>query len=71
MRNRIPLDEMNPALRALRGPSRTLAETSMRMDFSEPDVADEDGLNRAIWHSVKGFGTPYPGGKAQSGFRKR
>jgi YVTN family beta-propeller protein len=59
--NRIPLDEMNPPLKALRGLPRRLAESSMRMDFSEPDAADEDALNRAIWHSVKGYGARYPG----------
>ncbi len=30
------------------------------MDFDEPDAAPEDTLNRAIWHSVKGFGVKYP-----------
>ncbi|MBL0157743.1 MAG: bifunctional YncE family protein/alkaline phosphatase family protein [Bryobacterales bacterium] len=59
--SRIPLDEMNPPLRALRGLPRTLAEMSMRMDFTEPDAADEGALNRAIWHSVKGPGARYPG----------
>ena len=27
---------------------------------TEPDAAPEDTLNRAIWHSVKGFAAPYP-----------
>ncbi len=58
--NRIPLDEMNPPARALRGLQRELAEASMKMDFDEPDAAPEDLLNRAIWHSVKGYATPYP-----------
>jgi len=58
--NQIPLDEMNPPARALRGLQRELAEASMKMDFEEPDAAPEDVLNRAIWHSVKGFATPYP-----------
>jgi YVTN family beta-propeller protein len=58
--NQIPLDEMNPPARALRGLQRELAEASMKMDFEEPDAAPEDVLNRAIWHSVKGFSTPYP-----------
>ncbi len=58
--NQIPLDEMNPPARALRGLQRELAEASMKMDFDEPDAAPEDVLNRAIWHSVKGFATPYP-----------
>ncbi|MBI4904702.1 MAG: bifunctional YncE family protein/alkaline phosphatase family protein [Acidobacteria bacterium] len=59
--NQIPLDEMNPPLRALRGMQRELAEASLMMDFDEPDAAPEDVLNRAIWHSVKGYGTAYPG----------
>ena len=59
--NQIQLDEMNPALHGLKGLPRRLAEMSMRMDFSEPDAADEEGFNQAIWHSVKGYGTPYPG----------
>ncbi len=58
--NQIPLDEMNPQPTALRGLQRELALASMAMDFSEPDVAPEHELNRAIWHSVKGFDTPYP-----------
>src|SRR5262245_49199933 len=58
--NQIPLDEMNPGTVALRGLQRELAIASMKMDFSEPDNAPEDVLNRAIWHSVKGYDTPYP-----------
>jgi hypothetical protein len=30
---------------------------------SEPDSAPADLLNRAIWHSVKGFDTPYNYGR--------
>ena len=58
--NQIPLEEMNPPLRALKGMQRALAQASMQMDFSEPDDAPEDVLNRAIWHSVKGYGVKYP-----------
>ena len=58
--NQIPLDEMNPSLAGLQGLQRELARASLAMDFSEPDKAPEDVLNRAIWHSVKGFSTPYP-----------
>ena len=57
--NNIPLDEMNPPLIATSGLQRQFAEASLRMDFSEPDVADADVLNRAIWHSVQGYQTPY------------
>ncbi|MFN7939554.1 MAG: alkaline phosphatase family protein [Bryobacteraceae bacterium] len=58
--NRIPLDEMNPPLKALRGVERELAIASSGMDFDEPDAAPEDVLNRAIWHSVMGFQRKYP-----------
>lgn len=58
--NRIPLDEMNPPLKDLKGKQADLARASMRMDFDEPDVAPESLLNEAIWHSVKGPNVPYP-----------
>ncbi len=58
--NRIALDEMNPPLARLTGLQKQLAQESMRMDFSEPDAAPEDLLNRVIWHSVKGYDVPYP-----------
>jgi YVTN family beta-propeller protein len=61
--NNIPLDEMNPKLAGLRGLQRELAEFSMTIDSSEPDSAPADMLNRAIWHSVKGFNTPYNHGR--------
>jgi hypothetical protein len=31
------------------------------MDFTVPDAAPEQQLNRAIWYSAKGFDVPYPG----------
>ena len=58
--SRIALDEMNPGLSAINGLQRKLAIASMHMDFNEPDKAPEDLLNRAIWHSVKGYQTAYP-----------
>jgi YVTN family beta-propeller protein len=61
--NNIPLDEMNPALAGLRGAQREMAKFSMAIDKSSPDSADADTLNRAIWHSVKGWGTPYNYGR--------
>jgi DNA-binding beta-propeller fold protein YncE len=36
------------------------AAISARMDFSDYDRIDEDALNRVLWHSIKGAGTPYP-----------
>lgn len=69
-RNRIPLDEMNPPLKGLQGEEKEAAAASMRMDFSEPDEAPADVLDRVIWHSVKGWSTPYPrlegGGRGRS-----
>jgi YVTN family beta-propeller protein len=61
--NNIPLDEMNPALAGLHGLQREMAKFSMTIDTSEPDSAPADLLNRAIWHSVKGFNTPYNYGR--------
>ena len=64
-KNRIPLDEMNPPLKGLQGEEKEMAEASLRMDFSEPDEAPAELLDRVIWHSVKGWATPYPrSGKA-------
>jgi YVTN family beta-propeller protein len=58
--NLVPLTEMNPAISSLRGKQREWAEKSMAMDFSAPDRADEDTLNRILWYSVKGYRTKYP-----------
>jgi YVTN family beta-propeller protein len=59
--NNIPLDELNPPLKALRGQELRDARASMKMDFSEPDEAPEEILNRIIWRSTKGIASPYPG----------
>jgi hypothetical protein len=61
--NQIQLDEMNPSPSALTGIRRDWAVASMHMDFSNPDAADEDMLNRVIWYSTTGFVRPYPGDK--------
>ncbi len=59
--NRIELDEMNPPLEALQGRQRYWAEMSLRLPLDDVDEADEDTLNRILWHSVKGYDVPYPG----------
>jgi YVTN family beta-propeller protein len=64
--NNIPLDEMNPAMAGLHGLQRDLARFSMTIDTSQPDSAPADQLNRAIWHSVKGFATPYNYGRPEA-----
>lgn len=58
--NRIPLDEMNPPLQTLTGARRFWAKQSMQLDFEDVDRADEDTLNRILWHSVKGYAAAYP-----------
>jgi hypothetical protein len=58
--NEIPLDEMNPSVASLRGKARYYAKQSMKMPLDDIDQADEGLFNRVIWHSVKGYDTPYP-----------
>jgi len=56
----LPFDQVNPPKTALSGAQLELAEKSEQLRFDEPDVADEDTLNRILWHDVKGTGAPYP-----------
>ena len=58
--NTVPLDELNPPLKALRGQALQDAMASMKMDLSEPDVAPEQDLNRIVWRATRGVATPYP-----------
>ncbi|MCB1127939.1 MAG: phosphoesterase, partial [Verrucomicrobiae bacterium] len=58
--NRIPLDEMNQPLSALEGAGLHWAQASLAQPLDDVDQADEDTLNRIIWHSVKGVDAPYP-----------
>jgi hypothetical protein len=53
--NMIPLNEMNPGSEdVMSALGRRLARESAQIGFERPDQADEDALNRIIWHSVKG-----------------
>ncbi|MDX1935099.1 MAG: hypothetical protein SFU56_21080 [Capsulimonadales bacterium] len=50
-------------LNAKNAPRALGAARSMKFDFSAPDRltrADEDDLNRILWHSIKGENAPYP-----------
>jgi hypothetical protein len=58
--NKVPLDEMNPPLGKLRGKALYWAKKSLEQDFGREDEADEDTLNRIIWHATRGYDTPYP-----------
>jgi YVTN family beta-propeller protein len=60
VKNKIPLDEMNKPTSQLRGEALKFAKLSEELDFDDGDAADEDKLNRILWHSVKGDGVPYP-----------
>jgi YVTN family beta-propeller protein len=57
----VPLDQMNPAARALVEPvARRDALASAQMNFREVDKAPEDALNRILWRAMKGTREPYP-----------
>ncbi len=58
--NRIPLDEMNPPLKSLTGKALEWAKKSVELDLDEADEADADTLNHILWHSTRGYDTPYP-----------
>jgi YVTN family beta-propeller protein len=59
--NRIPLDQMNPPAKALRGRQRWAAEESARMNWADVDDIPSDTLNRILWWDARGYDTPYPG----------
>jgi hypothetical protein len=58
--NRIPLDQMNPPLKKLSGQALHWARKSLALNFDDADEADEDTLNRILWHATRGDGAPYP-----------
>jgi YVTN family beta-propeller protein len=58
--NKVALDEMNPPLKKLTGQARFWAEKSLALNLQQGDKADEDTLNRIIWHATKGYDVPYP-----------
>jgi hypothetical protein len=61
------LYDVNVKLGAITGPyakeRREAALQSAKMDFSEPDEAPSDLLNKILWHEAKGWGVKYPGVK--------
>ena len=59
-KNNIPLDEMNPGTQSLSGPQLYWAQKSMELPLDDVDMADEDTLNRILWHATRGYDTPYP-----------
>ncbi len=53
------LDRLNPPTKALQGAALHWARKSLQLDLDDADRADEDTLNRILWHSVRGE-EPYP-----------
>ena len=45
---------------SLSGAARRYAELSNTLPLDDIDEADEDTMNRIIWHSTMGDGVPYP-----------
>jgi len=58
--NQIPLDEMPKPMAQLHGKELYWAKQFAAMRFDEPDLNDDNLLNRILWHSVKGVNAPYP-----------
>jgi len=59
--NIIPLDQMNPDVASINDPQQrhwALASTELPLD--DVDEADEDTLNRILWHAVRGRDDTYP-----------
>jgi YVTN family beta-propeller protein len=57
--NTVPLDEMNPPLKKLKGMALHWARKSQELNLDEGDAADEDTFNRILWHAARGD-EPYP-----------
>jgi hypothetical protein len=56
----VRLDELNPKTSALEGAALYWAQKSLAEPLDRFDQANEDVLNRILWHAVKGVDTPYP-----------
>ncbi|GAB4143651.1 MAG: alkaline phosphatase family protein [Planctomycetota bacterium] len=57
----VPLDQVNPEASAIADPVlRADALLSAAIDFSAPDRAPEDLLNRILWRGIKGPDAPFP-----------
>ncbi|MBN9663049.1 MAG: hypothetical protein J0H49_32925 [Acidobacteria bacterium] len=57
------LFEMNPPLKALRGQPKSAAIASAKMRWDVPDAVPSGKLNQILWHSTRGWNTPFPGVK--------
>jgi len=55
----IPLDQMNPSIKTLKGTAKKMALASKNELFNEVDGGKDDLMNRVIWFYSKG-NKPYP-----------
>ena len=53
-------NQLNPPKTALSGLMLELAEQSEKLPLEQPDLADENTLNRIVWHATKGADAKYP-----------
>lgn len=59
--NNVPLDQLNPQAADISDPrQRHWAEVSLTLPLDEVDEADEDTLNRILWHAARGNDETYP-----------
>jgi hypothetical protein len=58
--NQVALDELNLPLKKLQGKALHWAKKSLALNLHDGDAADEDTFNRILWHSTRGYDTPYP-----------
>ncbi len=57
----IPLDQLNPDPKAIRDPRQLhWAKVSLELPLDDVDEADEDTLNRILWHATRGRDDTYP-----------
>ena len=61
VKNNIPLDRLNPEVAAIRDPRQLHSgQVSLDMPLDAVDEADEDTLNRILWHNARGRDDTYP-----------
>lgn len=59
--NIVPLDQTNPPVASIRDPrQKHWAEVSLKLPLDDIDAADEDTLNRILWHAARGRDDNYP-----------
>ena len=59
--NQIPLDQMNPELKAIKDPiQKKFAVASNKLPLDDADECPEDLFNRILWNAQKGSGVEYP-----------